>query len=949
MTSYSNKVMLDVLTNTFNVFGPPSVGPKALMAWREPPPTLQPASTWARKEVWKPSPQSASGVITSPSSCCAVLGQSQPPRADSPVGDTSAEQMAEAQRLRAEEAATGTERPPQEEAGEVDGFFQVINAYPEERQTRHRRVNPDEGLADGSSSEDEEAVKARAGFNTRHKAFSGTARGVLSFEDSASPRGPTPSYFGPASARRLGDNIIEIRRNRPVMNVKCEPTTAGIPPRPPQRFEYRPRKKWHLSNSIWHPRRLSGNSRDYYEGGALSALFDLDWHVAIKAHGLADAIGKATHGHSAEASTKHASIDNVRAVLADRIGLLYGLFDYYAALKEDPRDAFGELNVFSITFNSFIQFLRDCHVIGHDCPASKVEIVWVQVNVLDESTKQIDRFNHRCLMVRHEFIEALVRIAILKYIQSGQETKAAHAVLRLLALIEEHAPAEAKQNSDAFRKKCCYTELTDVELCKKKPSLQSLYDVYARVNNNVADSLQSQKLMSIGEWIEFCTQVGLLKSNQLSLFGAKMIFLWSRMRSSKDYRNSSEMRLRNLTFEDFLEAVVRVAHSIALPTDVEIQEAKVQDAGEFLRVLAIDQDAITRFVNARKTGWKQEPRQRINRCIAHLISHLVCTVKNLRGLQDGMLTETEVTSFERMCRRGCTFSQLQSDSALLDGVQASAAIVRERLLQALHKVELFSELSADMLERLIDAMVDAPFKQGEYVFEQGDDGDAFFVITEGEAIIEREHEPGQEPTILAEVAEGAYFGERALLKAERRYASIRTKSLKLHCMCVRREGLETALGCKLEEMVPDKYRLDRRELLSRLREVELFKSLNPAQIETVADEMVESTFPRGGWVFKQNDIGDRFHIITSGEADVFRTELGADKPTKISELKQWSFFGERALMTDERRYGGIRATSPQLKTLSIDRATFEAELGPLKEHLKTVNYKSRLPRTMRKI
>ena len=37
----------------------------------------------------------------------------------------------------------------------------------------------------------------------------------------------------------------------------------------------------------------------------------------------------------------------------------------------------------------------------------------------------------------------------------------------------------------------------------------------------------------------------------------------------------SERRLRNLTFEDFLEAVVRVACVIALPTDRELVEAAV--------------------------------------------------------------------------------------------------------------------------------------------------------------------------------------------------------------------------------------------------------------------------------------------------------------------------------------------------------------------------------------
>lgn len=39
------------------------------------------------------------------------------------------------------------------------------------------------------------------------------------------------------------------------------------------------------------------------------------------------------------------------------------------------------------------------------------------------------------------------------------------------------------------------------------------------------------------------------------------------------------MQLRHLRFEDFLEAIVRVALACSLPTDYELEEAGAADAG----------------------------------------------------------------------------------------------------------------------------------------------------------------------------------------------------------------------------------------------------------------------------------------------------------------------------------------------------------------------------------
>jgi len=738
---------------------------------------------------------------------------------------------------------------------------------------------------------------------------------------------------------------------------------------------------------VWTPRKLFGNAKDFYEtSAALRSTFDADWSLALQSHGLSLAIlrrdvsgGAALDG---DGNGTHDVIDEVSEVLAGSARLIFGVFDYYAALVEETRDSSGELNVFKMTFNAYMDWARRCRLVTPHCNASLLQFVWVQVNAIDAATAKANEFNHLKMMVRYEFIEAIVRIAMLSYNDSGLEMTVAAAVGRVLTLVATHAAPEAKHDANLFRRKYCYAQLTDAELKRRKPSLLALFEVYANVNrSHTHDQLQSASMMSVGEWLDFLEHTGLLEMGQLSLFGAKMIFLWSRIRCIKDHQAASERRLRNLFFEDFLEALVRVAHSIALPTDEEIAEAKVDDAAHFLMALSSSPHALAEFINAHKTGWATEPRQRINRCVGHLCTVLVSTVE--KGLNfhtigvrvDRKLTLNEVSAFETMRRKGRCLAQIQSDAALLDGVQAATFIVRERLLKAVHKVALFEDLDERMMGTLIDAMVDAKFEEGEFVFEQGDEGDAFYVITEGEACIVRE-EPGESPTILAQVGEGAYFGERSLLKDQVRYASVQTTSPTMHCMCVHREGLEKSLGYRFEDLVPDCYKLDRRELLARLHGVELFHRLSMAQLETIAEEMDGEEFPRGGWVFHEGEVAHHFYILTEGTAEVLKRgqaaprDAGVHTPvnddddhdgahaedgahadheegeaagrsstyTVLKRLKQWDFFGERSLLTNETRFAGVRATSASLQVLCISRKAFEAAMGPLKRLVTAINY-----------
>jgi hypothetical protein len=199
------------------------------------------------------------------------------------------------------------------------------------------------------------------------------------------------------------------------------------------------------------------------------------------------------------------------------------------------------------------------------------------------------------------------------------------------------------------------------------------------------------------------------------------------------------------------QALVRVACVMALPTDLEVEQAGAEDAGEFLIELHSGGGTaekkghlgeLAAFVEARRVGWMHEPRQLAHRCVAHLLSLVVRTVerntsRSMYGKSNRLVCKGEAAEFAARRAKGRALSLVTGRAGLLDGIRAAASLVRERLLAALRSVKLLHALQDAQLHALADAMHDAPFEHDEMVFEQGDEGDTFFVIIEGKVTILR--------------------------------------------------------------------------------------------------------------------------------------------------------------------------------------------------------------------
>ena len=212
--------------------------------------------------------------------------------------------------------------------------------------------------------------------------------------------------------------------------------------------------------------------------------------------------------------------------------------------------------------------------------------------------------------------------------------------------------------------------------------------------------------MSVGEWVTFCQHLGLVESGQLTLLAAKNIYLWSRIRSADDLTEASESRLRNLSAVDFYEALVRMSIMVALPTDMEIEEAGAADAGAFLLAMQANAPRTYReFLQTHRpklgdpdgSDYDDVALQPAERCLEHLIKLLVRTVEHNKSATaasdeaaaDGLIEEDEAVRFLK--RRQAGHGLERFGASLTDvnfGERLEAAAAKQLFTVAAIKIQM---------------------------------------------------------------------------------------------------------------------------------------------------------------------------------------------------------------------------------------------------------------------
>jgi CRP/FNR family cyclic AMP-dependent transcriptional regulator len=106
-------------------------------------------------------------------------------------------------------------------------------------------------------------------------------------------------------------------------------------------------------------------------------------------------------------------------------------------------------------------------------------------------------------------------------------------------------------------------------------------------------------------------------------------------------------------------------------------------------------------------------------------------------------------------------------------------------------------------------------------------------------------------------------------------------------------------------------------LRGELKDVPFFSTLSKRELSDVSQQVDEIDVAEGKTLAREGDIGHEFFVVADGTAEVKRGG------TRVAELGPGDFFGEMALLGEDRRNATVTATSP-MRLLVMTRQSFRA-------------------------
>jgi len=240
------------------------------------------------------------------------------------------------------------------------------------------------------------------------------------------------------------------------------------------------------------------------------------------------------------------------------------------------------------------------------------------------------------------------------------------------------------------------------------------------------------------------------------------------------------------------------------------------------------------------------------------------------------------------------------------------------LSRAISKNLLFSHLDDNERSDIFDAMFAVHRHAGEIIIQQGDVGDNFYVIDQGdvEVYVSMEY--------VSTISEGGSFGELALIYGTPRAATVKAKT------DVKLWGIDRDSYRRILMGSTIRKRTMYEEFLSR---VSILENLDKWEQNTVADALESVQFEDGQEIVRQGDPGEDFFIIVEGTASVYQRRSESEEPVKVAKLGPSDYFGEIALLLDRPRAATVVANGV-LRCVKMDRDRFERVLGPCSDILK---------------
>ncbi len=224
---------------------------------------------------------------------------------------------------------------------------------------------------------------------------------------------------------------------------------------------------------------------------------------------------------------------------------------------------------------------------------------------------------------------------------------------------------------------------------------------------------------------------------------------------------------------------------------------------------------------------------------------------------------------------------------------------------ALHPIPLFSELSEAAFRRVLSTLVVHRLPTGSVVIREGEPGTSFYFVATGAVRVTSGQGEGRRD--LAELSDGAVFGEMALISAQPRSASV-TVVRSADILEITRESL-SALAGELEAVASALHRFTKDRLLGNLLATSpLFRPFSETQKRELLRRFTSHDVGAGSDVIRQGEPSAGIFVLLSGGCDVI--VAGETGTQTVSRLGAGDICGEMALLRGGGATATVRTTQP---------------------------------------
>ncbi len=243
--------------------------------------------------------------------------------------------------------------------------------------------------------------------------------------------------------------------------------------------------------------------------------------------------------------------------------------------------------------------------------------------------------------------------------------------------------------------------------------------------------------------------------------------------------------------------------------------------------------------------------------------------------------------------------------------------------QIIRKMVPFSTMPTNVFKVICDKIVLESLRSGGFLFKRGDTDNDLVYLLKGEVSLEADK---LKMEVIKAGSESARFAlAHQLPRKINAVAKGSVRFFRLNTIFI-----STPPEQDVKESPPvskEIIRNNEKVWLSTLLMIPIIRALPPANLHKINAELEEVCYAPGDTVINQDDIGDYYYLIKSGECLISRKNSPQATESKIAKLQTWDTFGEAALISDEPRSETVTA----LTALSLLRVSKENFLTLIKE------------------